>query len=78
MDDGDFRVVTVQPDTPAASAGISIGDFITEIDGQPAASVGQAEFGGLMRRADGTVVDLKINRDGVRRFAVLTLRELLP
>jgi C-terminal processing protease CtpA/Prc len=76
--DKGFRVVTVQPDTPAAAAGISMGDLITMVDGRPAASVGQAEFGGLMRRVDGTVVRLDINRDGIRHSVMLTLKELLP
>ena len=76
--DNGFRVVTVQPDTPAANAGIRVGDLITVIDGRPAASVGQAEFGGLMRRADGTIVRLEINRDGTRHSIAVTLKELLP
>jgi PDZ domain/Aspartyl protease len=76
--DNGFRVVTVQPDTPAANAGIRVGDLITVIDGRPAASVGQAEFGGLTRRADGTIVRLEINRDGTRHSIAVTLKELLP
>ena len=73
-----FRVVTVQPNTPAAAGGIAAGDLITMVDGRPAASVGQAEFGGLMRRADGTIVRLDINRDGIRHSVAVTLEELLP
>jgi molybdate transport system substrate-binding protein len=73
-----FRVVTVQPDTPAAKAGIRVGDLITMVDGRPAASVGQAEFGALMRRADGTIVRLDINREGIRHSVAVTLEELLP
>ena len=69
---------TVQPNTPAAAAGIAAGDLITMVDGRPAASVGQAEFGGLMRRADGTIVRLDINRAGVRHSVAVTLEELLP
>ena len=76
--DNGFRVVTVQPNTPAAAAGIGVGDLITVVDGRPAASVGQAEFGGLMRRADGTIVRLDINRDGFRHSVAVTLKELLP
>ena len=76
--DTGFRVVTVQPDTPAANAGIRVGDLITVIDGRPAASVGQAEFSGLTRRADGTIVRLEINRDGTRYAIAVTLKELLP
>ena len=78
MGDNGLRVVTVHPNTPAAAAGISVGDLITVVDGRPAASVGQAEFGGLMRRADGTIVRLDINRDGIRHSVAVTLQELLP
>ena len=73
-----FRVVTVLPNTPAAAAGISVGDVITEVDGRPAGSIGQAEFSGLMRGSDGTVVRLGIVRDGTRHSVALTLKELLP
>jgi C-terminal processing protease CtpA/Prc len=76
--DNGFRVVNVQPNTPAAAAGIAAGDLITAVDGRPAASVGQAEFGGLMRRADGTIVRLDINHEGIRHSVALTLEELLP
>jgi hypothetical protein len=76
--DNGFRVVTVQPDTPATAAGIRVGDLITVIDDRLATSVGQAEFGGLMRRADGTIVRLEINRDGIRHSVAVTLKELLP
>jgi PDZ domain/Aspartyl protease len=73
-----FNVVTVLPDTPAATAGISVGDIITVIDGRPAASVGQAEFSGLMRGPDGTLIHLGMVRDGTPRLITLTLKELLP
>jgi len=73
-----FRVVTVLPDTPAAAAGVSVGDLITEIDGVPAESIGQAEFGDLMRRPDGMVVQFSVVRDGSPHPVALTLKELLP
>jgi hypothetical protein len=73
-----FRVVTVLPNTPAAAAGISVGDLITEVDGRPSASVGQAEFSGLMRGPDGTLIHLRTVRDGIPRLVTLTLKELLP
>jgi len=76
-DGSDFQVVTVLPDSAAAGAGISIGDVITEVDGRPAASVGQAEFGDLMRRHDGTLVRLSVVRSGKTHSIVLTLKELL-
>ena len=73
-----FRVITVLPNTPAAAAGVSVGDLITEVDGVPAESIGQAEFGDLMRRQDGTVVQFNVVRDGSPRPVALTLKELLP
>jgi hypothetical protein len=76
--DRGFHVITVLPNTPAAAAGISVGDVITEVDGRAAASVGQAEFSGLMRGPDGTVIRLGIVRDGIPGVVTLTLKELLP
>ena len=43
-DSSSFRVVNVLPNTPAAMADIRIGDVITDVDGRPAGSFGQAEF----------------------------------
>jgi predicted aspartyl protease len=75
-DGPDFRVIHVAPNTPAAGAGIKVGDVITQIDGRPAASIGQAQFGDLMRGPDGTAVHLTLIRDGKSRRARLTLKEL--
>ena len=78
VDGPGFRVVTVLPNTPAAASGISVGDVITEVNGRPAVSVGQAEFSGLMRGPDGTLIHLGMVRDGTPRLVTLTLKELLP
>jgi hypothetical protein len=40
--------------------------------------MGQAEFGSLMRRADGMTLRLVINHDGIRHSVAVTLKELLP
>jgi C-terminal processing protease CtpA/Prc len=77
-DGPDFRVIHVAPDTPAAAAGLSVGDVITEIDGRPAASIGQAQLGELMRRRDGTVVRMTLLREGNPLRLTLSLKELLP
>ncbi len=78
LDSPEFRVVTVLPNTPADAAGIAVGDVITEIDGVSSAAIGQAEFGELMRRPDGTPVHLNVIRNGNPRPVALTLKELLP
>lgn len=76
--DSGFGVVTVLPNSPAAAAGVSAGDVVTEVNGVPAESIGQAEFSDMMRRPDGTLVHLSIIRDGIPRQVALTLKELLP
>jgi hypothetical protein len=77
-DGPDFRIIHVAPNTPATEAGISVGDVITEIDGAAAESIGQAQFGEMMRRPDGTTVHLNLVRDGASRRAALVLKELVP
>jgi hypothetical protein len=73
-----FLVMTVLPNTPAAAAGISVGDVITEIEGVSAASVGQAQFNALMKGPDGTVIHLRIVREGLTQSVALPLKELFP
>jgi hypothetical protein len=78
LDRSGFRVITVLPQTPATTAGILVGDLITEVDSLPAGSMSQAEFGAALQRADGTVVQLQVVRDDSTRPVALTLKELLP
>jgi hypothetical protein len=78
IDSPDFRVVNVIPSAPAAAAGLRAGDVITEIDGVPSATVGLADLAELTRRPDGTVIHLRVQRDGAERVVALTLRELVP
>ena len=77
-DSSNFRVVNVLPNTPAVRADIRIGDLITELNGRSAASLGQADFTGLMQQADGTIVRLGVARDDAHRSVALTLKELVP
>jgi hypothetical protein len=73
-----FEVVNVIADTPAAAAGIKVGDVITKIDHTPAATVGNADLADLMDRPDGTEVHLRVTRSGSERLLTLILRELVP
>jgi hypothetical protein len=78
LDSSGFRVITVLPNTPATSAGVMVGDLIIEVDRLPAGLMSQAEFGELLQRSDGTVVQFRVVRDGSARLITLTLQELLP
>ncbi|RPF27450.1 S1C family serine protease [Georgenia muralis] len=66
------RVETVQPSTPAESAGLQVGDVITAIDGDP---VGGAESltGYIRQYASGDDVTLTVVRDGEETEVSATL-----
>ena len=73
-----FGVTTVLPNTAAATAGLRVGDLITEVDSLSTLSMDQNELALLMRRPVGTLVHLAILRDGIATSVELTLRDVLP
>jgi serine protease Do len=56
-------VTQVEPNSPAAKAGLKVGDVITELNGKPVADAGelQAQVG---QKQPGTTIRLKAMRDG--------------
>jgi putative serine protease PepD len=65
-------VTAIQPDGPAARAGVRPGDIITEVDGQPATSSTQLESLTLTRKA-GDQVKITFNRGGNTQTTTVTL-----
>jgi hypothetical protein len=76
--EGGFEVMDVFAESPAAEAGIEVGDTIVAVDGRPVESL---TLPGLRQRfrtdAPGTSVSLKVRTGGVEREVVLTLRDLV-
>lgn len=59
-----LKVATVTPGSPAAAAGLKLGDFITEINGRPVAGAPAREMIGTFRDIQvGQKLRLKIKRD---------------
>jgi S1-C subfamily serine protease len=72
--DGGLVVLSVEPDAPAARAGILVGDVIFAIDGKPVESADQVvEL--LAGNAVGRVLGLDLVRGGARAHADVTVGE---
>jgi hypothetical protein len=72
-----LEVLRVHPDSPAARAGLKVGDRVTRIDGRPAIDFDSWDLRPLMRR-EGAVVKLAVERgEKKERLVRLKLRRLL-
>jgi serine protease Do len=70
-------VTEVQPNSPAAKAGISSGDVIIQMNGEPIKDLNAFRLKVASTRP-GTTVNLKVWRDGKERDVTATLDELEP
>jgi carboxyl-terminal processing protease len=74
---GQVVVVAVQPGSPAALAGVRVGERIATIDGETLRGADQEAVGALLAGPEGTMVTLGLRgRDGLRTVALR--RETLP
>lgn len=72
--DAGVLVSDVQPDSPAAKAGLEVGDVITEVDGKRVA--GSADVSrGIRSRKAGETVQLDVVRDRAPRKLTVTVGE---
>jgi len=76
--DGDYRVLDVRPDTPAAEAGITKGDVVESVNGVAASSLSVQAVRDRFLGAPRSKVSLGLRRkDGSRRTVVFTLRTIV-
>ena len=74
-DDGNFEVISINPDSPAEKAGVEPGDFILEVDGQ---TYTDSEIMAANIRGDkGTDVTLKIFHDGKEKDVTMTRADIV-
>jgi regulator of sigma E protease len=66
---GDLRIHDVEPESPAATAGLEGGDLLVEVDGRPVSSF--RALAERIRRSGGEPVPLGILRDGELRRVVV-------
>jgi serine protease Do len=72
---GGALVGQVEPDTPAAKAGLKRGDVILRLNGQPVNSANDLRLS-ISQTAPGTTVKLGVSRDGKMQDFSVTLGEL--
>ncbi len=72
---GGALVGQVEPDTPAAKAGLKRGDVILNLNGQPVNSANDLRLS-ISQTAPGTTVKLGVSRDGKMQNVNVTLGEL--
>lgn len=72
---GGALVGQVEPDTPAAKAGLKRGDVILSLNGQPVSSANDLRLR-ISQTAPGTTVKLGVSRDGKMQNVNVTLGEL--
>lgn len=73
-----FEVVDVVAASPAAIAGLAIGDAVVAVNGRSAGEWTSSSFRDLLGGAPGTKLDLSVvDRSGRQRHVTLTLKDLL-
>jgi carboxyl-terminal processing protease len=71
-------VLTVYPDTPAESSGLTPGDIITGVDGTATAGLNMTELGLLVRGDAGTPVTLTVDRNDNTLSLTMTRAVITP
>jgi len=79
LGDGSFRIASVIAASPAAEAGMESGEIVSEVGGQPSASLSRADVLAIFQQPPGTSVEIAL-RDGASqplRVVTLRLRDML-
>ncbi len=67
-------ITSVEDDSPAADAGMEVGDVVTEVDGTPITGTGGL-IAAIRGTAPGTTLEITLTRDGGTRHVTATIAE---
>ncbi len=72
-----YIVVDVRKDSPAAHAGLQVGDEIMTVNGRPAYNIKLFQLNTLFSSKEGKRINLKIKRDEIVRKVKFTLKKVI-
>ena len=75
--DGQLEIASVQPNSPAAHAGIKVGDQLLTVDGADVAHATVADAIGALRGNPNTDVQLELSRNATAKSVVVTRASVL-
>jgi carboxyl-terminal processing protease len=74
--EGGLRVASVLEGSPARDAGLTPGDLVVRVDGEPVSGVSASEAGALLSGEEGTDVTLTVSSGGEEREITITRRRI--
>jgi len=76
LPDGELEIKEVHPDSPAAEAGLAVGDIITQINGKPSADYSRFDLRAMFKNK-GETIALHIRTGGETREVGLKLKRVI-
>ena len=72
-----FEVTRIEPDSPALTGGVQVGDIIVAVDGQRVSDVGSEVAMDMISGEEGTNVTITVDREGQQMDIALTRRQII-
>ena len=76
LEAGGFEVVKVEPNGPAAEAGVENGDVVIGVNGEDVTGLTTTELSAIVKGKAGTTVDVTFTREGEERTLTIPRREI--
>ena len=76
LEAGGFEVVKVEPNGPAAEAGVENGDVVIGVNGEDVTGLTPTELSAIVKGKAGTTVDVTFTREGEERTLTIPRREI--
>ena len=76
VEEGGFEVIRVEPNGPAAEAGVEAGDVVIGVNGEPVGERTASDLSAVVKGRAGTTVDITFTRNGEERTLTIERRKI--